>query len=115
MYCIEQEGVITPLPDLIVENLSVSSSANLVTISARVRNIGYASAGESTTIFHIIPFGYANLIPTPAIPDGGNVFLSTNFTLSSGTYNVTALADVQLEVEESIEDNNFEILQFTIP
>ena len=101
------------MPDLIIESLTHSpenpSNLDLTTFTAVVKNAGGASAGSSTLQLKI---GGESSPPTYAIPalDAEETHqIQRQETLSTpGDYMVTATADINSEVAEADETNNFE-------
>src|SRR3989454_5803816 len=97
-------------PDLIIESMSHSpanpTTADPITVTAVVRNIGAAPAGASTVAFAVG-------IPTPPIASVPALDVGASFAASvtvaaraAGTYQDTARADVNNDVTESNEANN---------
>lgn len=108
-----------PGPDLIVETLTHDPTApttwDEITITAIVKNVGNAAAGASSLAIRAggetIPATY----PIPAL-DPGETFeveREVNFPTPL-TYQITATADVDEEVEESDEENNVTIDIFSV-
>lgn len=98
-----------PKPDLVINTLSFNpanpNTDDLVTITVIVENIGTAGAITSTLELDIdgTPVTY----PVPALDIGNThqVLHQQNFP-TTGTYNITATADINNDVEESNEGNN---------
>jgi photosystem II stability/assembly factor-like uncharacterized protein len=99
-----------PLPDLVVEALSVhatmpdSNSERQVTTSFRIVNRGNAPAGASLT--SVQSASGATTLATPALPRGGTAFLATTATTSGTAFTITVTADVAKQLREGSETNN---------
>jgi subtilase family serine protease len=98
-----------PKPDLVINTLSFNPTSpntdDLVTITVIVENIGNANAITSTLEIDIdgTPVTY----PVPALNIGNThqILHQQNFP-TTGTYNITATADIDDDVDESNEGNN---------
>jgi uncharacterized repeat protein (TIGR01451 family) len=96
-------------PDLIVDSLTHSpanpTTSDTITLTAIVKNIGTAQAGNSTLVLSGIPVGGPNA--TPALAAGASATVTrTVVIVSAGTYAVTATADGGHVIAESDETNN---------
>lgn len=110
------ELIIEAKPDLIISNISskvtsnkTNSTTNVTTyyvkVSVTVKNIGGADAEQSITKVSFLGFSPKNIF-TPAITKGGEVKLEDAYELSEkGEYNVIALTDIQLNIDEIDEKN----------
>lgn len=100
--------VILP-PDLIIYSLTHSPAnatmADYNTATAVVKNVGVSTAGAST--MSLSAAGYTTMHSVPALAAGAMSTVTWSLgQLSAGTYTLTAKADVNNEVAESIETNN---------
>ena len=102
------------VPDLVVPSLTHSppdpSTADLITFTAVVKNVGTATAGAShlgVTIGGETPGLPGTVIPVPALVPGATYSAARSLPLSvAQSYRNTAVADVNGEVTESNESNN---------
>jgi len=97
-----------PEPDLIIVDVWAESnmcSGESVSLSARVRNQGNASAGSSTTR---LTLGSRNCnASTNSINAGSDAIVSCSIiTYGSGSQTLIGVADYNTDVSESNEDNN---------
>ncbi|MBI4181857.1 MAG: hypothetical protein HY520_02725 [Candidatus Aenigmarchaeota archaeon] len=107
------------LPDLIVDNVSISisgdnTSNSTVNITAVIKNIGNATANASITGFRVVPLGGDKGISTPALAPGASTAVTATYSLPSGAYNLTVKADATLVVAESVENNNVLKTSFSV-
>jgi photosystem II stability/assembly factor-like uncharacterized protein len=104
------------LPDLVVEALSVhatmpdANGERQITTSVRIVNRGPAAAGASLTRVQSAP-GTKTFV-TPALVRGATAFLATTLTTSAADFTMTVEADVEKQVHESSENNNFGSYRF---
>jgi len=108
----------TPLPDLIVESLTHSpvnpTTADTITFTAVVKNVGSAAAGASTLEFRVGgEFPYPTY-PVPALAPGASHTVQRQEVLSAQSYLNTATADINDEVTESNETNNQKTDSYTV-
>jgi len=115
----------TPKPDLVPENVSLSTTAvtagGTMTVSLTMANQGQAAAGASTTRLRLNTSSSGTTkydtslgdLPTPSIPAGSSVQLSLSVTIpsgtSSGTYYVWAVADILSQVSQSNINNDYAV------
>lgn len=106
-------------PDLVVTNPSAPSSANpgqTIQVSCIVQNIGTSYAGSSTLGYYLAstPSGtdyslgndpVSSLDPGASSSESEQVVIPT--TISAGSYYLVFKADINNNVNESNEDNNF--------
>ena len=117
-------GKCTPaaLPDLIVESLTHSppnpTTADTITFTAVVKNIGSATAGPSTLEFRIggeTPGTPQVRFAVPSLAPGASHTVQRQLVLSVAQgYQNTATADVDNEIAESNEANNVTIDLYTV-
>jgi hypothetical protein len=113
---------VVALPDLIVESLTHSpanpTTADLITFTAVVKNVGTGSAGGSTLLFTIggeTPGASGTLFPVPALGSGASHTVTRQLTLNVAQgYINTATADYNHEVAESNEANNTTEDRYTV-
>ena len=111
-------SVATPLPDLIVESLTHSpanpTTADTITFTAVVKNVGTAAAGASTLEFRVGgEFPYPTY-PVPALTPGASHTVQRQEVLPAQSYLNTATADINDEVTESDETNNQKTDSYTV-
>jgi hypothetical protein len=114
--------VIALLPDLIVESLTHSpanpTTADQITFTAVVKNVGTASAGASTLMFRIggeTPGAPKTLFPVPDLAPGASKTVTRLLTLKvAQDYMNTAIADYTSLVAESSETNNTAEDRYTV-
>ncbi len=113
-----------PKPDLTVdlkanvENIDVGTSASLskkITLTATVKNIGSSSAQPSVTQINT---NYSNeywRLATNSLNPGASQVLTITTYKNPGSYQFTAKADADSQVNESNEDNNSASATVVIP
>jgi hypothetical protein len=101
------------LPDLIVSNLTATSSqapqGAKIPITATIKNQGNGNAGASYTGFTLDGKTSIGQVSTPSIPAGASTSVTLNWNtagVSKGNHTITATADVTKVVAESNETNN---------
>lgn len=106
-------------PDLRIESLTHSpanpTTADTITFTAVVKNIGLRPAGSSTLALKVggetIPKTYS----VPSLSAGGRHTVQRQETLTvAQNYRNTATADFKNEVRESNETNNQKIDEYTV-
>ena len=107
------KGPILPTPDLIIESLKHSpetpNTADTITFTAVVKNIGAGTAGSSTLALKVRGEGVQETFAIPALKPGERHRIQRRETLSvAQEYRSTATADFKNEVPESNETNNKE-------
>jgi hypothetical protein len=110
------------LPDLIVESMTHNpaspTTADLITFTAVVKNVGTGSAGASTLMFKIgeeTPGAQGTLFSVPALAPGTSHTVTRQLTLNvAQNYMNTATADHTSVVAESNEDNNTTTDSYTV-
>ena len=113
-------GTNQTLPDLTVISLTATSGNTTnttntsVTLQAIIKNIGTVNAGASTTRFFVTPTGGVKDTATPALAPNSQVTVSALYSLTTGSYVGKATADVLDVVQESDENNNLKIINFTV-
>jgi uncharacterized protein YjbI with pentapeptide repeats len=111
-----------PLPDLVVESLTHSpltpTTADLITFTAVVKNVGAGPAGASTLLFKIggeTPGSPQTLFQVPPLAAGQSFTVQRQMTLTAQNYRNTAIADdVNNAVVESNESNNEKTDDYTV-
>lgn len=102
-------GEYAPMPDLVLSNLQYTISGNLVSVTATVKNIGFASSGENTVSISLGGDEAEASISQLAV-DQEFTFQWTFFNRSPKGLQINAWADVLDQVAESDEGNNFKSL-----
>ena len=121
-YIVEYD--VNPFPppaDLIVQSLTHSpaspTTADLITFTAVVQNIGAATAPASTLMFGIggeTPGFPATLVAIPALAPGQTFQVQRQMTLIAQNYLNTAIADYTNAVAETNESNNTTTDSYTV-
>jgi CARDB protein len=109
------------LSDLIVESLTHTpaspTTADMITFTAVVKNVGSAGAGASTLELRIggeTPGAPQTQLAVPALGPGQSFTAQRQLQLSAGNYRNTATADVTNVVAESDETNNVKTDDYTV-
>ena len=113
--------VLTP-PDLIVDSLTHSPSApttaDLITFTAVVKNVGAGAAGASTLEFRVggeTPAAPQTQFAVPALAPGASYTVQRQLTLSvAQNYRNTATADINNAIQELDETNNVRTDDYTV-
>ena len=105
------KGPIPPTPDLIIESLKHSpetpKTADTITFTAVVKNIGAGTAGSSTLALKVGEETTPKTYPVPALEPSKTHTVQRQESLSvAQLYRNTATADLNNEVDESDETNN---------
>ena len=99
-----------PRPDLIVENISWSPSSpkegDSVTIKAKIKNIGDATAYGFDTTLYIGGSSYSTKYTSSLSPNSSTIITFSSWTVTSGCKNIKVFVDSEYNVKELIEDNN---------
>lgn len=108
-----------PLPDLVIESLTHSplhpTTADRITFTAVVKNIGGARAGASTVNFRIGGETYGQDFAVPALDPGQSFTVQRTEVLRvAQNYRNTVTADINNQVTESNEGNNQKTDDYTV-
>ncbi|HEY2996014.1 MAG TPA: carboxypeptidase regulatory-like domain-containing protein [Methylomirabilota bacterium] len=108
-------------PDLVIDSLTHSptnpTTADLITFTAVVKNVGTATAGASTLEFRIggeTPGTPQVRFAVPSLAPGQSYQVQRQMSLIAQNYQNTAIADVDNVVAESNEGNNQAVDFYTV-
>jgi len=112
-------SVSTDFPDLVISSFTHSpaspNTADLITFTAVVKNIGTGSAGASILSFKIGGESSPPTFSVPALAPGATYAVQRQLVVGVAQgYTNTAIADVDNDVTESDETNNQETDTFSV-
>lgn len=90
---------------------SVGILRHVVEITATIANLGDATAGETTTRFHVRGASVdreLRIVHTPELPPGEEIEVTALWDLRDGpgSYTIRVTADAFSQIEEARKDNN---------